>query len=530
MTNIKRLNYSTGQFLTAPDFQLEQDYHKKLRRMHNQGLHTPGVASGLTVSDNKDGKNVSIANGFAIDGLGNEMVLQDASTLIDVVTGQAPNAVLCLSLAYSEAPPDPADKVTIGGADVYTRTTEKPVLALQVCTAQANGSYQIPSLGNAVELAMIYLNAGAIAQIVAPTAMAAARVPDPLAIGNLHVTAAATVDGTLATSGFTTRSFGLSPDGQHTLFLDYNGLGGRIYTGNNDPLFLQEYGGPVGIGNTAPAGRLHIGSPALPNPEIYLSGATTQDQDGLRVHYNNSLRTGVVDVKGATLMLRGESGPTGEGGTARLIINLANGFVGVGPNVPIAPFHAQNGARIDQSLYVSGPAQFDGHLQVNGGKNAYVMDQFVNRLGDALEAGDVVVIGDAPIAFYYGVNQSIPVPEVDLARSANDTRVCGVVCEVYGKLGDAPSAYSAEQKAGRDHRKVGPGEIGYMVTLGAYAFCKVDADIASIAAGDLLTSSATPGHAQKVLDRARAVGAIVGKALAPLKKGKGKIPVMVMLQ
>ena len=72
--------------------------------------------------------------------------------------------------------------------------------------------------------------------------------------------------------------------------------------------------------------------------------------------------------------------------------------------------------------------------------------------------------------------------------------------------------------------------FGWMVTLGAYAHCKVDADIAPIKVGDLLTTSRTAGHAQKVLDQKKATGAIIGKALGSLSKGRGKIPVLVTLQ
>jgi hypothetical protein len=60
--------------------------------------------------------------------------------------------------------------------------------------------------------------------------------------------------------------------------------------------------------------------------------------------------------------------------------------------------------------------------------------------------------------------------------------------------------------------------------------CQVDADIAPIAIGDLLTTSATPGHAQKVLDIHQATGAILGKALGSLAKGKGTMLVLVMLR
>ena len=72
--------------------------------------------------------------------------------------------------------------------------------------------------------------------------------------------------------------------------------------------------------------------------------------------------------------------------------------------------------------------------------------------------------------------------------------------------------------------------MGRMVTLGAYGFCKVDADVAPVAAGDLLTTSATRGHAQKVTDRGAALGAVLGKAMAPLESGHGLIPVLVGLQ
>jgi hypothetical protein len=60
--------------------------------------------------------------------------------------------------------------------------------------------------------------------------------------------------------------------------------------------------------------------------------------------------------------------------------------------------------------------------------------------------------------------------------------------------------------------------------------CKVDADHGAIAAGDLLTSSPTPGHAMRVADRQAAFGAVIGKALRPLAAGRGMIPVLVTLQ
>jgi hypothetical protein len=60
--------------------------------------------------------------------------------------------------------------------------------------------------------------------------------------------------------------------------------------------------------------------------------------------------------------------------------------------------------------------------------------------------------------------------------------------------------------------------------------CKVDADVAPIEAGDLLTTSQTPGHAQKVTDPVGCTGAIIGKALTSLSEGKGEVLVLVHLR
>ena len=68
------------------------------------------------------------------------------------------------------------------------------------------------------------------------------------------------------------------------------------------------------------------------------------------------------------------------------------------------------------------------------------------------------------------------------------------------------------------------------VALLGKVYCNVDADDHPIAVGDLLTTSARPGHAMKAGDSARAFGAVVGKALRPLASGQGQIPVLVALQ
>lgn len=68
------------------------------------------------------------------------------------------------------------------------------------------------------------------------------------------------------------------------------------------------------------------------------------------------------------------------------------------------------------------------------------------------------------------------------------------------------------------------------IALVGKVFCKVDAGYGPIEVGDLLTSSATHGHAMKVSDPTRAFGSVLGKAMAPLDDGLGLIPILISLQ
>ena len=59
--------------------------------------------------------------------------------------------------------------------------------------------------------------------------------------------------------------------------------------------------------------------------------------------------------------------------------------------------------------------------------------------------------------------------------------------------------------------------------------CKVSTENGPIAIGDLLVASSTPGVAMRA-DSDKAIGAVVGKAMEPLKEGEGTIVVQVMLR
>jgi len=59
--------------------------------------------------------------------------------------------------------------------------------------------------------------------------------------------------------------------------------------------------------------------------------------------------------------------------------------------------------------------------------------------------------------------------------------------------------------------------------------CKATAENGAIEIGDLLVASSTPGIAMKS-DPGKAIGAVIGKAMEPLKEGEGTIVVQVMLR
>ena len=70
----------------------------------------------------------------------------------------------------------------------------------------------------------------------------------------------------------------------------------------------------------------------------------------------------------------------------------------------------------------------------------------------------------------------------------------------------------------------------FPVALTGRVYVYVDAAYGAIEPGDLLTSSATAGHAMRVSDYARSQGAILGKAMTGLSEGRGLVLMLISLQ
>jgi hypothetical protein len=136
--------------------------------------------------------------------------------------------------------------------------------------------------------------------------------------------------------------------------------------------------------------------------------------------------------------------------------------------------------------------------------NADCAEDFDVIGAESIEPGTVMVLGEE------GVLQQ--------SQQAYDKRVAGVIS---GAGSYKPGIVLDRQRSRPDRMPVG---------LLGKVYCKVDASHAPIEVGDLLTTAPTPGHAMKATDPLKAFGAVIGKALRPLEKGRGLIPILITLQ
>jgi hypothetical protein len=170
-----------------------------------------------------------------------------------------------------------------------------------------------------------------------------------------------------------------------------------------------------------------------------------------------------------------------------------------------ANFNYLSGGSIAQGVMTSGNFTINGKANVTGAVDPIICELFPAHPDHSFVPG-IVVVADR--------NSDFVIPCNDAAQSG----VIGVV---------TPD----ESVDDRGH---------IMVTILGYAAAfrtdgtrlemriKADAKYGAIHRGDLLTTSATPGHAMLAADPK--IGTIVGKALESLESGTGEIKVMVTLQ
>jgi hypothetical protein len=153
------------------------------------------------------------------------------------------------------------------------------------------------------------------------------------------------------------------------------------------------------------------------------------------------------------------------------------------------------------NITITGDVVLTGAVMSTGGDCA---EDFGIEETHAVDPGTVMVIGDEG--------------SLRPSRQAYDRRVAGVIAGA----GAYRPGIVLDRVASQANRQP--------VALFGKVYCKVDARYSPIEVGDLLTTSATPGYAMKAEDPARSFGAVIGKALQPLKEGGALIPILVSLQ
>ncbi len=244
-------------------------------------------------------------------------------------------------------------------------------------------------------------------------------------------------------------------------------------------------------------------------PEAGLSGFSEKGV-GIRAHSNHgdgtqsfahsSDHNGLLGLNDAKTAAPSGGAPTGNGVYGYTAVPNASGVCGA------VAAGSHDGAGVTGIGPTAG--RFFGNVIVTGDiqlTGADYAEDFDLSDGLGAEAGSVMVLDDGG--------------SLRESHSPYDGRVAGVVC--------GAGAFRPAVILDRREDASGPR---VPVALMGKVYCKVDASYGPIRVGDLLTTSATPGHAMRATDRGLAFGAILGKALAGLEGGQALVPILVTLQ
>jgi hypothetical protein len=293
--------------------------------------------------------------------------------------------------------------------------------------------------------------------------------------------------------------------------------------------------GNVGIGETDPTAKLSV------DGKVYIDNL----DEGTLTAGEALLVDGTVDITGwndgTTLSVsnsRADIGPLvnlSSPGTLAAGQDILQIRTGSNPTLgdPIVQFIECQYLDSDAKFRVNSDGNVYADGSFNGGGADFAEMIAVSSGGLALEAGDVLIIDP---------NNTRSVVKCTAARS---TLVAGIYSSKPGFVG---SERDWDRRAGMSASNASPATgdpanvetATYTMTDMAAEFseipmavvgivpCKVSAENGAVRPGDLLVTSATPGHAMR--DDNPKTGTVLGKALGSLNAGTGLIKVLVTLQ
>lgn len=243
-------------------------------------------------------------------------------------------------------------------------------------------------------------------------------------------------------------------------------------------LVIDGPSGFVGVGTPTPAYRLDVAN------RMRVRGTTAGNSAGIWFSNGTNDRSFVGLLNDTHLGIYGNSGAGWQ-----FVVNTTTGNVGIGTATP------------DEKLVVNGVAKVS-ILEVTG---ADLAERFPTS--EEVEPGMVVAIDPAKPG------------QLCLAKGAYNRKVAGVVSGANDLhagtvLGNLPGLEKATP-----------------VALSGRVWVYCDATEHAVEPGDLLTTAERPGHAMAVQDFSKAHGAVLGKAMTGLEKGKtGMVLVLINLQ
>ncbi|HXW11745.1 MAG TPA: hypothetical protein VD694_03210 [Nitrososphaeraceae archaeon] len=276
-----------------------------------------------------------------------------------------------------------------------------------------------------------------------------------------------------------------------------------IKKGANDSILMKGSNAALYIGNTNNEGDVFVRNDKG-NEVIHMNGGDAN------VYIGNTDNEGDIilrDQNGKdSIHLEGGSGIDNEGGMI---------FIKDAGERQVLEFNSKNAA-----LYIGNTDnEGDIFLRNNEGNNTIHLDG---------GSGDII-LENADCAEEFDIYRSSEIEpgtvmiisndgKLEVSSKSYDRRVAGVI----SGGGNLKPGIVLDKKKSKSSRAP-------LAMLGK-VYCKVDADQSPIKIGDMLTTSKTPGHAMKAVNRSQAFGAVVGKALMSLSTGKGIIPILIALQ
>ena len=349
--------------------------------------------------------------------------------------------------------------------------------------------------------------------------------------------------------------------------------GGWFGTRSNSPLFLFTNsgqptmtltGGNVGVGTVTPQSRITVQTSTF-NPYGF-------------THTNGTVTLGTyIDAAGGWFGTRSDN-PLHfftNNGIAQMTI-LQNGSVGIGTNTPLAGTkldvngavtirgggstgggfvnfgspNAETGMSINGNGTTRADLRFDGTtmkllagtgLGPPSSTNGIAVNISGNvGIGTTNPTSKLEVVGTMKTGVLQITGGSDLAENFEITGGAKPGMVVAIDPRQTGKLTVARGVYNrrvAGIVSGANNLSVGmilpdlkDTKNSLPVALSGRVWVYCDATRNPIRAGDLLTTSATPGYAMKVVNYSKAQGAIIGKAMTDLKSGKGLVLVLVTLQ